>query len=105
MKRTMHLHITDPINFAKGDWEYALSLYNGKMSIDDWVYVGPAKVEVPDEAVTEALQMAMKELDAKEKEVRDELSAKLAVIERTRQELLALPAPSAPPKVEGDGTG
>ncbi len=92
MKLKQHLIITNPENFAKGDYSGCFSLFNGPSYIDSWIDCGEIEIEVDvDRRI--AVAICEKELDELEKRVEANYQKDKTNLERRRAELLALPEP------------
>lgn len=86
----MHVYISDPIDFAKGQFDWCLTLLGKKLDHTSWIYAGEIDIEIDVDRQSVVLA-AQKELDEQEQKIRKEATEQLARIEQARAELLALP--------------
>ena len=47
MRLRLHLHITNPMDFVKGDYDSCFSLDGRKWDLDGWVYAGEVEMDIP----------------------------------------------------------
>ena len=113
MKLKLHLAITDPLKFAKGDYAYCFDIDVQPTHVSSWIDLGMFEIEIePDQAAIH--ERILSALEKQRKKEIESHAHKLALLDRTRQEFLALAAPIdaelpfgplAGSNIEGNGTG
>lgn len=88
MKLKLHVIITDPEAFLKGDYFHCMTLSSDKTTVPGWVNCGQIEVSL-DVNRGEVLEVAAKTIT----EEMGRCSAAMNVLEQRKAELLALPAP------------
>jgi hypothetical protein len=90
MKRTMTVVITDKETFARGELDYALSLYAKPQAIAGWINV--CEVEIDFSSVDRAAitKQAVKDIDEKIETAKGAFAAAMTEFERQRNELLSI---------------
>ena len=87
----LHLYITDPIAFAKGDYAWCFAAYGEKLKYaTDDLYAGAVDVDIDVDRQT-VVQVAREMLNEQEDKLQSEFQTKLMQIEQARQELRAIP--------------
>ena len=86
MKIKLHLAITNPEKFLKGDWDCFNLFANNDFYADHWIKAGEVEFEVDMDSAM-VVQRATSALDAE----MGKLSAAMNVLEQRKAELLALP--------------
>lgn len=104
MKITMHVDISNINKFLLGQYDQCFYLSSYETGIEDWHYVGPIEIEVPDNVMTELSLRAIAEIEKAEKKTTAKYNEEMESMKRRKQELMALPAPSTQP-LTGDRKG
>ncbi len=86
----LHIYITDPVAFAKGDFQWCFAVYGKKIDWKSDLYAGSVEVKI-DIDRQKVVRVAREALNAEEDRVRNKLNAELSRIEQARQELRAIP--------------
>ena len=89
MKIKQVLHITEPNDFLKGDYHSCFALFDKDVSFGDWIVVGEIELDVNVEPQA-LIDKTVAAIDAKAEKIRGEMSAKLAILEARKNELLAI---------------
>jgi len=92
MKLNLHLVITDPDKFLKGNYSYALSLFEDEPKVDSWINVGKVTldIDVPMDSVT---LKVIKAIDKQLEEEAETYNKRVDTLKQRKAELLSLPAP------------
>lgn len=96
MKIKQTLFITEPDEFLRGDYTQCLNLYGDDVAPKSWIDCGPIDIEI-DLDLTDMTAKAVQAIDAQIERETGKWAARLALLKRRKQELLALPAPDKKP--------
>lgn len=87
----LHIYITDPIAFAKGQFDWCFAAYGRDLThVTDYLYAGAIEVDIDINRQT-VVQTALDMLDAQAASIRNKAESELRQIESERQEIRALP--------------
>lgn len=89
MKLKQQLVITDPEAFLRGDYSSCFTLFNRKITYNDWVHCGEIEIDLSEVDTSKMVQTVADAIDEK-------VAKHIAIIEvlkNRKAELLALPAP------------
>ena len=90
MKKTMHIVITKPIDFAKGDYDFSVSVFPTRQEIPSWINVGPVEIDFSSVDLTAIYKMAVDDVDLKIIEAREAFSILMGNLEDQRNSLMSL---------------
>ena len=96
------IYVQDPEDFANGGYDYSLSVTTVETwefwmegSINRYGYILLEYVDIDETAVSreESAQVAIKEIEKRETEIRAKAEAEINLLEQRKANLLSLPAP------------
>ena len=89
MKIKQLVIITDPLKFAGGDYSDCMTLLENDPGVKDWICCGEIDVAIDIDQQT-VVNISLAALEREADRVRQELKAKLELLERKKSELLCL---------------
>ncbi len=89
MKIKQHLILTEPLNFAKGDYDDCFTLFEHAPSVEGWFDCGEVEFEV-DIDTKKVIQSSLEAIEAKEQEIKDKAAAALEALRAEKSTLLAI---------------
>lgn len=89
MKLKMHLVLTDPDSFLRGRYDYCFHLYTEDPNVSGWVHCGTVDLDVNVDRGP-LIKATVDAINHEIEKVRDDCAAQLDVLQRRKDELLAI---------------
>ena len=90
MKKTLHVVITDPVEFAKGRIDWATTLFSKPQSVAKWINVCDVEVDFSGVDIGDLMEAAIDDVDRIIIEARNAFSLLMENLQGERSSLLAL---------------
>ncbi|NRA49215.1 MAG: hypothetical protein HRU12_08775 [Phaeodactylibacter sp.] len=89
MKIKQQLIITDPLEFAKGNYLSCFTLSGMTTGIDEWINCGEIELDIDIDA-KQVIQSSLDAIERKEQAVKDQAAAALEALRAEKSTLLAI---------------